>query len=86
MGQTTEKTMPLFEYVCSKCGAVTELLVRRPSDEDSAACQQCGSKKVAKKLSAHAVAVKAGKGELPCGQETTCCGRSSPCGTRACPM
>lgn len=86
MGQATEKMMPLFEYVCRKCGAVTELLVRRPSDEDSASCQQCGSKKVDKKLSAHAVVVKAGKGELPCGQDSACRGRSSPCGTRSCPM
>ena len=41
--------MPLFEYACRKCGAVTEALVRDAAGERGAvACAQCGSRATAK--------------------------------------
>lgn len=35
--------MPLYEYICQDCGAVTEL--QRPMDErhDPTVCRDCGS-------------------------------------------
>ena len=35
--------MPLFEFRCKSCGAVTEVLARKPAAElDAVACAQCG--------------------------------------------
>ena len=45
--------MPLFEYVCSDCGAQFEKIV--PTHKTPVACQ-CGSRKVEKKVSVFAVA------------------------------
>ena len=40
--------MPIYEYKCKKCGEITEILVRRESDEKSVSCKKCGSKKLEK--------------------------------------
>ncbi len=80
--------MPLFEYQCKKCGAVTEVLVRRPEDEKDAACGQCGSKRLEKLLSTASVAVKdsSAGGGLSCGRDAPCCGRDTPCDQPSCAM
>jgi putative FmdB family regulatory protein len=41
--------MPIYEYVCEKCGHEFEALVPRPSAK--APCPECGGRKVKKKLS-----------------------------------
>ncbi len=78
--------MPIFEYRCNECDAVTEVLVRYASDEESVKCEGCGSSKVEKMLSAAAVAVKGGPaGSAPnCGREARCCGRTAPCDAPPC--
>jgi putative FmdB family regulatory protein len=44
--------MPLFEFRCTKCEAVTEVLFRSVSSENHAvACAQCGSGATAKVIS-----------------------------------
>ena len=49
--------MPIFEYVCKKCGKNFETLV--PNASAKPACPACGEKgKVARKLSKFAAAVK----------------------------
>ena len=48
--------MPLFEFNCPKCEKDFELLVRSAKWEGTAACPQCGSKKLRKKLSVFASA------------------------------
>jgi putative FmdB family regulatory protein len=45
--------MPLFEYVCSECGAEFEKIV--PTHKTRVACQSCRSRRVEKKLSVFAV-------------------------------
>ena len=69
--------MPIFEYRCKKCDGITEVLVRTPSDEDRVKCDDCGSAKVEKMLSAAAVAVKSDGGcpDGKCGDRMPCCAR-----------
>ena len=44
--------MPLFEFVCRKCGTVTEALVLGPADErGTVACAKCGSRATTKVVS-----------------------------------
>ena len=78
--------MPIFEYRCNDCDAVTEVLVRCSGDEDRVKCEECGSTKVEKMLSAAAVAVKNGPagGAASCGREVRCCGRTTPCDAPPC--
>ncbi len=41
--------MPIFEYICSDCGAEFEMLVR--NKDEKVRCGKCSSEKVSKKLS-----------------------------------
>jgi putative FmdB family regulatory protein len=49
--------MPIFEYKCSKCGFVNEVLVKSASSKGPA-CPECGEKKVKKQFSSFAAVVK----------------------------
>jgi len=40
--------MPLFAYICNKCGAQAELLVRADANVK---CPQCGSSKMERQMS-----------------------------------
>jgi putative FmdB family regulatory protein len=42
--------MPIFEYVCGKCGKVFEKLILGKTQEEPA-CPNCGSKQVEQKFS-----------------------------------
>ena len=42
--------MPIYEYRCEKCGEVTEVLVM--GEPETPACNQCGSEKLVKLMSA----------------------------------
>ena len=46
--------MPIFEYGCTKCGAETSALVRRPEDAP-VACPACGARRLQRLLSACSV-------------------------------
>ncbi len=72
--------MPIYEYRCEKCGAVTEFLQKRIDVSEKVTCEQCGSGRVRKLISAVNVSVSEGRrapGE-------TCCGGDSRCGTPPC--
>ena len=72
--------MPIYEYRCRICSAVTEVLVLTTDDEDNVKCDGCGSPKVEKLLSVAAIAVKHGSGDVPvCGRESACCDRDGRC-------
>ena len=63
--------MPLFEYICSACNEVAELLVtgsRQP------VCPNCGSKKLKKQLSSFSASVAPSRSFAP-----------PPCGSGSCP-
>lgn len=65
--------MPIFEYVCSNCGVVSEHLVF--GDSENLQCPQCRSSNLKKLLSATSSAsgVKSAGG-LPGAGDTACCG------------
>ena len=46
--------MPFYEYVCDRCGAEFEALLKSMNAK-APNCTQCGSKKVTKKLSVFGV-------------------------------
>jgi putative FmdB family regulatory protein len=72
--------MPIYEYRCEECGAVTEFLQRKVGVAEKVTCEKCGSGKVTKLLSVANVSVSAGR-SAP-GQ--TCCGREERCDTPPC--
>jgi len=77
--------MPIFEYQCRQCGKTTELLIRKPEDEASAACEHCGSKQLQKRLSTCSVAVRGSGSNAPrCGADQPCCGADRACQTPPC--
>lgn len=73
--------MPIFEYICTKCGTTSEHLIL--AQEEQIACPQCRSKEMRKLLSvtSSASGVKNGAG-IPGAGDTACCG-SQP-STRGC--
>lgn len=44
--------MPIYEYICKKCGEGFVLLQRIGATEKDTVCPSCGSQEVKKKLSA----------------------------------
>ena len=66
--------MPIYEYQCKKCGAVSEFLIRVEA-EQGVACQTCGSPEVQRLISAPAFLNAAGKQEAV----RTCCGSAERC-------
>jgi putative FmdB family regulatory protein len=71
--------MPIYEYRCQACGAVSEFLTGVGTDEELV-CKQCGSTKMEKLMSvmsfmSHSPQRAAGR---------TCCGREERCETPPC--
>lgn len=66
--------MPLFEYRCRECRHVTEFLEKTHS-KDQHKCEQCGSTKTEKVLSAFAV-----------GKVESSASTGASCSTGTCPL
>jgi putative FmdB family regulatory protein len=69
--------MPIYEFLCQKCGAESELLIRT-SRWKGTPCPKCGSTKLAKKLSVFASGGAGAKSEpASCGSGGGhgCCGK-----------
>jgi len=76
--------MPIYEYRCKKCGAVSEFLVYG-SQAEGLACTSCGDARLEKILSApnvHTTAASSACQSLGC-QTGPQCG-SSPCASGGC--
>jgi putative FmdB family regulatory protein len=43
--------MPIYEYECQKCRAVSTFLVMKEEDQGKVACKGCGSKKMSRVIS-----------------------------------
>jgi len=71
--------MPIYEYRCEACGAVSEYLVGL-GDEESIQCKVCGSFGMNRILSAAAFILQS-SGRMP---GRTCCGREQRCETPPC--
>ncbi len=52
--------MPIYEYICMKCGAEFEKLAMRPSDKADAVCPVCKGRELEEKVSNFASVPKAG--------------------------
>ena len=76
--------MPIFEYKCKKCNHQFEFLMKSSDDESDLKCENCGSKRLEKLISAPSVSVKGGSTVTRCGKSSTCCGASTPCDTPSC--
>lgn len=69
--------MPLFSFVCQKCGETSEILVR---SNDKPVCPQCGSSRMEKQLSAFApVAGGSGGHDLPPSCQSCCSRKQGTC-------
>ena len=66
--------MPLFDYLCMDCGAVSEILITPSGDEPR--CGSCGGHKLKRMLSAHSTLSGTVKSGLPGSGDTACCGSS----------
>jgi putative FmdB family regulatory protein len=67
--------MPIYEYLCSDCGHVSELLVGIGRNSDNLVCGRCGGSDLARLMSAHASS--AASIGLEHRTASTCCGSNS---------
>jgi len=72
--------MPIYEYRCNQCGKVSEILVVVGPDNNSLACQHCGSHDLRKILSVSSFTFS----DSSRAPGTTCCGREERCDTPPC--
>jgi len=67
--------MPIYEYTCESCGAVTEVITKMGDTGQDVSCDSCGGTSLKKKLSVTTIpsfpSPRGGK---------TCCGRDEKCG------
>ena len=68
--------MPIYEYKCEKCGAVSEFIVF--NEDEKLRCNSCESDKLTKLMSAHNTAGLSQQFEGP--TNGGCCGSSNSCG------
>ena len=71
--------MPIYEYRCKRCGAISEYLIVTGKDEDIL-CEDCGSSDMERILSVASFIT--GAPERAAGR--TCCGREERCETPPC--
>jgi putative FmdB family regulatory protein len=71
--------MPIYEYQCNACGAISEFLVGIGPKSETLSCKECGSPELGKMISvSHPL-----KGERRAPGHT-CCGREERCSTPPC--
>jgi putative FmdB family regulatory protein len=71
--------MPIYEYRCQACGAISEYLVGMRDDEQIQ-CKTCGSQAVSRILSAGSFTLH----RTQSAHGHTCCGREERCETPPC--
>jgi putative FmdB family regulatory protein len=73
--------MPIYEYECSDCGKVSEIMVGIGRQSDVLQCKYCGSTTLNKILSFASIATTPlrSKGRTCCGREERC--DKPPCST-----
>lgn len=69
--------MPIYEYSCNKCGAVSEVFMI--SKDDRAMCKDCGSDDLTKLMSAHNTSPSSSS-SMPDFGGGSCCGSPGSCG------
>ena len=71
--------MPIYEYQCSKCGTVSEMMMGIGSQDNALQCKHCGSNALNKIPTVASIATHYSR---PKGK--TCCGRDERCDTPPC--
>jgi len=71
--------MPIYEYRCNDCGAVSEVYAGMGELNDALSCKTCGSSQLVKLISSATIPTFSSR---PSG--STCCGREERCGTPSC--
>ncbi len=66
--------MPIYDYLCTDCGTVSEVLSIRA--EDAPVCGSCGGSRLDKLLSAPSSLSGSSRDSLPGAGDTACCGSS----------
>ncbi|MDJ0829659.1 MAG: zinc ribbon domain-containing protein [Desulfobacterales bacterium] len=66
--------MPLYDFLCLDCGALSEILMA--NSDDQAQCQHCQSQNLRKLLSAHSSYNGKSNAVFPGTGDTACCGSS----------
>jgi putative FmdB family regulatory protein len=64
--------MPIYEFKCSDCGHVSELLVGIGKNSDNLVCGSCGGSKLEQQMSAASFSISGGSARQEAG--STCCG------------
>ena len=72
--------MPIYEFRCSQCGKVSEILVGVGSEDDVFICKYCGSDDLEKIISVSSFTFS-NSSQVP---GTTCCGRQERCDAPPC--
>jgi putative FmdB family regulatory protein len=70
--------MPVFEYKCSSCNTIFEVLHKSSVNQDEVSCPDCDSKKIKKLFSSFSHSVHSHSYESPCSQGN--CNMPSGCG------
>jgi putative FmdB family regulatory protein len=74
--------MPIYEYKCKDCGAVSEFLVNVGKEKPDISCSHCGSRELEKLFSESYMISSASYENRRAGR--TCCGRDERCDTPPC--
>ena len=69
--------MPLFGFVCEDCSHEHELLVKADAKPE---CPDCGSRRMAKQMSAFAPQTSRAAEPAPRCAAASCCGMAGSCG------
>jgi len=68
--------MPLYTYICKKCGEEFDLLVGVTSEKIDYKCKKCGSRRIERKLGTFSVGSSS---------ERSSCSINGSCSTGMCP-
>ncbi len=74
--------MPIYEYRCTDCGAISEYLVGVGKGHDDIKCRFCGGNHLEKVLST--ANISTGGNMISSQGGKTCCGREERCNTPPC--
>jgi putative FmdB family regulatory protein len=66
--------MPLYDFYCSDCGQISEVLISGSNDHP--VCGSCGGQNLERRLSAHSSLSGARQPKMPKPGDTGCCGTS----------
>ena len=75
-----EFTMPIYEYQCQECGAISEKLLVGGESGTDICCSHCGSQRVDRILSVASLFTK----KVTSSAGHTCCGQEERCDTLPC--